>query len=100
MNPETPESVLERVREILVAVLSVSVTEIRPEARLIEDLGAESIDLLDLRFRLEKAFGFRITDQDLSAAFGRDITPEQFRARFTVEALCGYVRERLERAHG
>ena len=92
--------IFDRVREILTEALAVAPVEVRPEARLIEDLGAESIDLLDLRFRVEKVFGFRISTQDLAVAFGTDITPEEFRRRFTVDALCGYVQARLGQARG
>ena len=90
------EAILTRVRDILVEVLSLSPEEVTLEARILEDLGAESIDLLDLRFRVEKAFGFRITNENLMSAFSADITPTEFRKRFTVEALCGYIRKRVE----
>ena len=95
-----PAQIEERVREILTDALSLRPDQVRPESRLIEDLGAESIDLLDLRFRIEKTFGFRISTQDLAEAFGTGIAPEEFRRRFTVAALCDYVRMRLEQARG
>ena len=91
-----PEQILEKVREILSDVLSIPADQVEPQSRILEHLGAESIDLLDLRFRIEKAFGFRITSENLVNAFGTETTPEEFRKRFTVEALCGYVRRRLE----
>ena len=90
------EQILEKVRALLSEVLSLPVQQVKAESRIVEDLGAESIDLLDLRFRIEKAFGFRITNENLVAAFGAEMTPEEFRRRFTVEALCGYIRSRLE----
>jgi acyl carrier protein len=95
-----PAEILEKLRGILVEVLSLRPDQVTPVARIVEDLGAESIDLLDLRFRLEKTFGFRITSENLVAAFGADLTPEDFRRLFTVEALCGYVRRRLEEERG
>lgn len=95
----TAEEILDRVRDILVDVLSLDPSEVTPAARILDQLGAESIDLLDLRFRLEKDFGIRITNQDLVQALG-DTTPTEFRAQFTVEALCRYVRARLDEAGG
>ena len=49
------EQILEKVREVLVDALGVDEDEVTPEATLMGDLGAESIDFLDIVFRLEKA---------------------------------------------
>jgi acyl carrier protein len=85
---------LARVRAILVEVLSIDPAIVQPAARVLVELGAESIDLLDLRFRLEKAFGIRITDQELAAAFGRTAAADG-RDAFTVGALCEYLQTRV-----
>ena len=50
------EEVLEKVRVTLVDALGVDDDEVTPEAALVGDLGAESIDFLDIVFRLEKNF--------------------------------------------
>jgi len=50
------EDVYAKVQGVLVDALGVDAEEITPEATLREDLGAESIDFLDIVFRLEKAF--------------------------------------------
>lgn len=94
------EQIFERVRGVLVEVLSVPPARVAPAARVILDLGAESIDLLDLRFRIEKAFEIRITKDDLAAAFGDSLQSGEYLERFTVGALCDYVSGRLERPHG
>lgn len=49
-----------KVKASLCDALGVDEEEIVPEAKLIDDLGAESIDFLDIVFRLEKAFGIKI----------------------------------------
>lgn len=54
------ENVYPKVREIIADVLVIDESEIEPTSRLIEDLGAESIDFLDLVFQLEKAFQIKI----------------------------------------
>ncbi len=56
----TQEEVFEKVQEVLVDALGVDDDEVTPEATLTGDLGAESIDFLDIQFRLEKAFGIKI----------------------------------------
>lgn len=63
-DPE-PEGVARRVREILAEVLNLEEPP-PPEARLIEDLGAESIDVLALVFELEETFGGSIDDEALA----------------------------------
>ncbi|MCX6340378.1 MAG: acyl carrier protein [Candidatus Aureabacteria bacterium] len=52
--------VYEKVKTCMVEALGVDEEEIKPEARIMDDLGAESIDFLDIVFRLEKAFGIKI----------------------------------------
>lgn len=90
------EQVLARVRGILVEALSVGPGDVVPEARIMDDLYAESIDLLDLRFRLEREFGIRITAEDLAEAFQGATDAADFRRMFTVGSLCGYIARRME----
>jgi len=61
----TEEEVFEKVRETLVDALGVDDDEIKAEATLTGDLGAESIDFLDIVFRLEKAFDIKIPRGEL-----------------------------------
>ena len=50
------DEIYEKVQGVLVDALGVDEDEVTPQATLREDLGAESIDFLDIVFRLEKAF--------------------------------------------
>ncbi len=61
----TEEEVFEKVKETLVDALGVDEEEVTAEATLTGDLGAESIDFLDIVFRLEKAFNIKIPAGDL-----------------------------------
>jgi acyl carrier protein len=61
----TKEEVLDKVREALVEALGVDDDEVTPEATMVGDLGAESIDFLDIVFRLEKAFDIEIPRSEL-----------------------------------
>lgn len=54
------DSVYPKVREIIADVLVIDESEIALSSRLIVDLGAESIDFLDLVFQLEKEFNIKI----------------------------------------
>ncbi|MBN1556168.1 MAG: acyl carrier protein [Phycisphaerae bacterium] len=59
------QDVLEKVTETLVEALGVDDDEVTPEATLTGDLGAESIDFLDIVFRLEKTFDIKIPRGEL-----------------------------------
>ncbi|MGD9722337.1 MAG: acyl carrier protein [Pirellulales bacterium] len=61
----TKEEVFSKVQSALVDALGVDEDEVKPEARLVGDLGAESIDFLDIVFRLEKAFDIKIPRGEL-----------------------------------
>lgn len=63
--PMTQEEVFNKVKEVLTSALAVDDEEVTPEAKLSEDLGAESIDYLDITFQLEKAFGIKIPKGEL-----------------------------------
>jgi len=59
------DEIVEKVREALVDALGVDEDEVVPTAKIGGDLGAESIDYLDIVFRLEKAFNIKIPRGDL-----------------------------------
>ena len=59
------EEILSKVQETLIDALGVDDDEVGPEATLVGDLGAESIDFLDIVFRLEKAFDVKIPRGEL-----------------------------------
>jgi acyl carrier protein len=61
----TKEEVFEKVKSALVDALGVDDDEVTPEATMVGDLGAESIDFLDIVFRLEKAFDIEIPRSEL-----------------------------------
>jgi acyl carrier protein len=60
--------IIQKVKEVLVDALGVDDDEVTAEATLMGDLGAESIDFLDIVFRLEKAFGIKIPREELFPA--------------------------------
>jgi len=59
------EQIFEKVRTALVDALGVDEDEVTPNATMVGDLGAESIDFLDIVFRLEKAFDIKIPRGEL-----------------------------------
>ena len=61
----TRDEVFTKVQEVLIEALGVDDDEVTSEAVLTTDLGAESIDFLDIVFRLEKAFDIKIDQGEL-----------------------------------
>ena len=61
----TKDEVFAKVRTALTEALGVDDEEVVPEATMVGDLGAESIDFLDIVFRLEKSFGIEIPRSEL-----------------------------------
>ena len=59
------EEVFEKVQSVLVDALGVDEEDVQPQATMVGDLGAESIDFLDIVFRLEKSFGIEIPRSEL-----------------------------------
>ena len=61
----TTDDIFPRVRKQLIEALSVDEADVTPTARLQADLNAESIDFLDIVFRLEREFGIKIDRNEL-----------------------------------
>src|SRR5471030_1905183 len=72
------ESVYPKVREIIADVLVIDEDKIQLNSRLIADLGAESIDFLDLVFQLEKEFGIKIPRGQLEKNARGDLAEDEF----------------------
>jgi len=62
------DEIFQKVQEVLVDALGVDDEEVTADATLMGDLGAESIDFLDIVFRLEKAFGIKVPRGELFPA--------------------------------
>jgi acyl carrier protein len=54
----------EKVKEIIAKQLGVNPTEVTPEASFVEDLGADSLDTVELVMAFEEAFNIEIPDED------------------------------------
>src|SRR2546422_11531567 len=87
-------SVFERVKNIVVEQLGVAVDEVSPESSFVDDLGADSLDVVELVMALEEEFGVEIPDEDaekiatvgeavkyIEAHMGEHATGEQRRSR-------------------
>jgi len=65
MNEESVESVESTVKDIVVDVLRVDRNSLGPTTHLMKDLGADSLDALDVALRIEKVFAIQIPDESI-----------------------------------
>ena len=56
--------VIEKVKELLASQLNVSKDKLKNDAKLIEDLGADSLDMVEMLMTMEEEFGISIPDDD------------------------------------
>jgi acyl carrier protein len=57
-------SIEKRVKEIIVEQLGVNESEVTPEAKFVDDLGADSLDLVELVMALEEEYSIEISDEE------------------------------------
>jgi acyl carrier protein len=69
---------LSAVKEAVVGALGVDDDEVSPDSTLMDDLGAESIDLLDILFRIERSTGVKIQAGDLSEHIQGGVPDDEF----------------------
>lgn len=72
------EEIDSTVKEAVTEALALDEEEVTPEATLMDDLGAESIDLLDILFRIEKSTGVKIQASDLGDYIQGGIPDDEF----------------------
>ena len=58
------DNIQEKVTEIIVEQLGVSADQVRPESKMIEDLGADSLDAVELVMAVEEEFGIEVPDEE------------------------------------
>lgn len=57
---------IEKIKKIISQQLSLPVSKITPESKLVEDLGADSLDVVELLMTLEEEFGITVSDEQAS----------------------------------
>ena len=72
------EAVERAVREMVAEALALDLAEVKLESNLMDELGAESLDFLDIVFRLENHFGIEITRGEMERAARGDLSDEEF----------------------
>lgn len=89
------DEIFQKVQEVLVDALGVNDDEVAGGATLMGDLGAESIDFLDIVFRLEKAFGIKIAREELFPLEGLMTNPDYVNNGKLTEAGLTEIRDKM-----
>ena len=89
------DEIFGKVQNVLIDALGVDDDEVTAEATLMGDLGAESIDFLDIVFRLEKAFDMKVPREELFPAEGLLNDPELVSNGKLTEKGLAELRERV-----
>ncbi len=55
---------IEKIKEILASQLNISIEKINDDSKIIEDLGADSLDMVEMLMTLEDEYGISISDED------------------------------------
>lgn len=77
-NPASTQDIEYTVRGIIAESLAIDIAKVSPTVSLIENLGAESLDFLDIVFKLERAYDIQITRGELERAARGDMSEEEF----------------------
>lgn len=97
MNKNSTEGeIFAALKSIIVEALRIDPAKIEMGARIFDDLGAESIDLLDIRFRIEHAIGFKLEEGEIISSLGEGLNNDQIREKLTVGSLAAFVKNRLQ----
>ncbi len=76
--PASDPAIAEKVRLIIAEALALDPATVKSESLLMSDLGAESLDYLDIVFKIERTFGIQITRGEMQKAARGDMTDEEF----------------------
>ena len=93
------DEIFSKVRDTLVDALGVDDDEVSPDATLVGDLGAESIDFLDIVFRLEKNFNVKIPRGELFPENLASADPSYIQNGVVTEAGIGELRQKMPHAN-
>jgi acyl carrier protein len=91
----SPDKIKGEVINIIVSTLRIPKEKILPESRLFIDLDAESIDMLDIRYELERAFGVSISDGEIRESIANAFPGENIPEKMTVDSIMKFMEYKL-----
>lgn len=95
-NQITKEALSTKLISIISYALRIDPDKIALESRIVNDLKAESLDVLDIRFSIEQEFGFKIGEHEIVETIGNGLSSMEFLEKFTVSSLAEFVGNKLK----
>jgi acyl carrier protein len=94
-NLITKESLGQKLVSIISNALRIDNEKITPDSRIINDLNAESLDILDIRFSIEQELGLKIGEHEIVNTIGNGLSSAEFLEKFTVSNLIDLLADKL-----
>ena len=89
---------LRTLSAIIVEALRIDPARITLNSKIFDDLGAESLDIIDIRFRIEREFGIKIAQDEIMNSLGDVLSASAIREKFTISSVVAYLKNRLQGA--
>ena len=96
MSKPGRDQIFSSLQAILVDALRVDPADVTEDARIFGDLGAESIDILDIQFQIERAFGLSLDQNELITELGEGLGAREIDEKLTVRWCLGYIEKRVD----
>jgi len=96
MKGWTEDGIFEALKHILADALEIETAIIQPDSMVMKELGAESIDILDIAFRIETRFDIKIPEQAFSVKPEDIPKGKSANEILTVQAILDFIKNRLE----
>ena len=91
-----PEKIREIMRGLVADSLALKLEDVRPESRLTDDLGADSLDFIDMIFLIEKKFGIKVRDGEFDFISRLDFSsPKVMKEGFLTPEAIERLKDRL-----
>lgn len=95
-NLISKETISAKLNSIISEALRIDKDKISQNSRIINDLNAESLDILDIRFSIEQEFGLKIGEHEFTNTIGAGLTATEFMENFTVYNLTDFVEDKIK----
>lgn len=99
MNKKSTQEIFDILKKIIVDALMIDPSRVIPEAKIYDDLGAESIDIVDMRFQIEHSFGLNIDQEEMVKSLGGDLDVYDFMEKFTVGWFTDFIERKLNEVY-
>lgn len=86
------EEIFEKVSKHIAEALAISQRDVKMESKIFIELRAESLDVVDIRFRIEEEFGFKVPQEQFIQSLSEDVNIEHM----TVAHLVEFIKTRIQ----